>query len=289
MVVLLTKNTKCLVQGITGGQGIFHTKLMLDYGTMIVAGTTPGKGGQKVEGVPVYDSVTEALKNHPSIEATSIWVPAPFVKDAVFEAVHSGLKLVVLIPEHIPVHDSIQIRSLAEERSAIVIGGNSPGIITPGQAKIGIFPPLAVTPGNIGVITRSGSLSYEACSSINAAGFGQSTVIGMGGDKVVGTPPNRLIKLFVEDEYTEAIVLLGEIGGLYEERAAEYIGTIKKPVVAFVAGSSSPPEKRMGHQGAVIERGLGAWENKVKALQDSGAHVVDSPAKVGPILKKILG
>jgi len=206
----------------------------------------------------------------------------------VFEAIYSNIKLVVVIPEHIPIHDSVAIRALAEKTDTIVIGGNTPGIITPGQAKIGIFPPIAVTPGSVGLITRSGSLSYEVCSVMNLFGIGQSTIIGMGGDKVVGTPTDKLLRLFEEDEGTKACVVLGEIGGLYEERAADYIPSMKKPVVAFVGGRASPSEKRMGHQGAIVERNVGNWNNKFEVLKKAGANVVNSPAEVGPTLKKIL-
>lgn len=288
MSILLNKDTQCLVQGITGGQGSFHTKLMLDYGTKIVAGTTPGRSGEKVHGVPVYDSVEEAVRAYPQIEATAVWVPGPFVKDAVFEAISAGLKLVVVVGELIPVHDGIAMRALADRSGCLVIGGNTPGVVTPGQAKIGLAPAIAYRPGTIGVISRSGSLSYEVCSTINAAGLGESTVVGIGGDRVVGTPMEKVLALFEADPGTEAVVLCGEIGGLYEERAAAFIATMKKPVVAFLAGRFAPPGKRMGHQSAIVERGVGTWESKARALKEAGAYLVESPAQIGDKLKEVL-
>lgn len=288
MSILLDTNTQCIVQGITGGQGAFHTELMLKYGTRIVAGTTPGRGGEVVAGVPVYDSVAEAMAAHPEVKASAVWVPARFAQDAVFEAISAGIRLVVAVAEFIPLHDAIRIRSLADREGAIVIGGNTPGIITPGKAKLGLAPPIAYRPGNIGVISRSGSLSYETCNSINRAGLGQSTVVGIGGDKVVGTPMEKILALFDEDPDTEAVVICGEIGGQYEERAAEYVRQMRKPVVAFIAGRFAPPGKRMGHQSAIIQQGIGTWESKARALSHAGAVVVDSPGKIGPKLREIL-
>lgn len=289
MSILLDSQTQCIVQGITGGQGAFHTGLMLQYGARIVAGATPGRSGETVHGVPVYDSVAEAVEAHPGIEASAVWVPARFARDAVFEAIDAGIKKVVVVAEFMPLHDAIRIRALADREGAIVIGGNSPGIITPGQAKLGLAPPIAYQPGNVGVISRSGSLSYETCNSINRAGLGQSTVVGIGGDKVVGTPMERILALFEQDPATEAVVLCGEIGGQYEERAAEYIGRMKKPVVAFIAGRFAPEGNRMGHQSAIVERGVGAWESKARALREAGAYLVDSPGQIGPKLRQVMG
>ncbi|MBI4295252.1 MAG: succinate--CoA ligase subunit alpha [Chloroflexi bacterium] len=288
MAILLTRETPCLVQGITGGQGSYHARLMRQYGTRIVAGTTPGRGGSQAEGTPVYDSVAEAVAAHPEIAASAVWVPPRFAADAVLEALAAGIRLVVVVSELIPLHDAIAMRSAADAAGAIVIGGNTPGIITPGQAKLGLAPPIAYSPGQVGVISRSGSLSYETCNSLKLAGLGQSTVVGIGGDRVVGTPMERLLQLFQADPHTDAVVLLGEIGGLYEERAANFIATMTKPVVAFIAGKSAPPGKRMGHQSAIIERGVGTWQSKVAALTAAGAAVVDSPAQVGPRLRTIL-
>lgn len=288
MAILLTKDTPCLVQGITGGQGQRHARLMREYGTRVVAGTTPGRGGSQVDGIPVYDSVAEAVAAHPEIAAAAVWVPPRFAADAVLEAIAAGIRLVVVVSELMPLHDAIVMRAAADAAGAIVIGGNTPGIITPGQAKLGLAPPIAYSPGRIGVISRSGSLSYETCNGINLAGLGQSTVVGIGGDRVVGTPMERMLQLFEADPATDAVVLLGEIGGQYEERAAQYIKTMSKPVVACIAGRFAPPGKRMGHQSAIIERGVGTWQSKVDALKAAGATVVDSPAQVGPRLRQIL-
>ncbi|RLE55383.1 MAG: succinate--CoA ligase subunit alpha, partial [Candidatus Methanomethylicota archaeon] len=253
MGIIVDENTRVIVQGITGRQGRFHTELMLKYGTKIVAGVTPGKGGQSVHGVPVYDTITEAMEKSPA-DTSIVFVPAPFALDAVSEAILAGVKNVVVITEHVPVHDAIKMIALAKLKGARIIGPNTPGIITPGKCKVGIMPGSVFTPGNIGIVSRSGTLTYEIALNLTNAGLGQSTCIGIGGDPVVGLSFLDILELFREDEQTKAVVIIGEIGGDAEERAAEYIERTNypKPVVAFIAGRSAPPGKRMGHAGAII-------------------------------------
>ncbi len=291
MVVLVDENTRVIVQGITGREGSFHTKLMLDYGTKIVAGVTPGKGGQEVHGIPVYDTMEEAVAEHPDANTSIIFVPARFAPDAVYEAIDSGMKIVVVITEHIPVHDTMMFVNYAKSKGTIIIGPNCPGIISPGKTKIGIMPGHIFKPGRIGIVSRSGTLTYEIAYALTLAGYGQSTAIGVGGDPIVGLNFLEAAKLFEEDEGTEGLVVIGEIGGDMEERLAAMIkrGEFTKPVVAYIAGRTAPPGKRMGHAGAIISMGTGRAEDKVRAFREVGVPVADTPVDVAKLLKKVLG
>ena len=288
MAILVNNKTKAIVQGITGTQGSFHTKLMLEYGTKIVAGVTPGKGGQEVHGVPVYDTVKEALSEHDA-NASIIFVPAPFAKDAVLEGINAGLELIVVITEHIPIKDTIQMVEVAKRNNVNIVGPNTPGVITPGECKLGIMPGHIFKRGPIGIISRSGTLTYEIASNLTKAGFGQSTCLGIGGDPIIGVNFVEALEMFANDHETKAVVLIGEIGGDAEERAAEYIRKeFNKPVAAFIAGKTAPPGKRMGHAGAIISGRTGTAQSKVKALRDAGVHVVDRPREISEKLKEIL-
>ncbi len=288
MSVLVGKKTRLVVQGITGSEGGFHTKQMIEYGTNIVAGVTPGKGGQETLGVPVYNTVAESVQQEDA-NTSIIFVPPPFAGDAISEAVFAGIKVIICITEGIPVKDMITAKAIVKNHGATLIGPNCPGVITPGEAKIGIMPGNIFEAGNVGLISRSGTLTYEAVDQLTKAGLGQSTAIGIGGDPVIGTTPTDAVKLFEEDEDTNAIVLIGEIGGSAEEEAAVYIQeNVKKPMVAFIAGSTAPPGRRMGHAGAIISGGQGTAEDKKKALRDAGVTVVDSPAEIGSTLAELL-
>lgn len=283
-MIYLDKDTKCLVQGITGKQGSFHTEQMLEYNTNIVAGVTPGKGGQDFMGVPIFNSIAEAKENC-EINASIIFVPAKFAKDAAFESIRN-LDLVVIISEHIPVHDSLQIMNYAEEMGTTVIGPNTPGIISPGVGKLGIMPTHIFDKGNVGVISRSGTLTYEVASQLTRAGIGQSSCVGIGGDPVIGTNYIDVLTKFEEDDDTEAIVLIGEIGGNAEEKAAEFIkNNISKPVVSYIAGITAPPGKRMGHAGAIIQGNSGTAQNKIDALSDAGVKVAKMPSQIADLIK----
>jgi len=289
MGIIVGKNTKAIVQGITGAQGSFHTKLMLEYGTQIVAGVTPGKGGTKVHNVPVYDTVEEALKNHQA-DASIIFVPAPFATDAALEALENGIKTVVIITEHIPVKDAINVMTYAKQVNATIIGPNTPGIITPGECKLGIMPAHIFKPGSIGMVSRSGTLTYEIAAGLTRKQLGQSTCIGLGGDPIVGLNFIEALKLFEKDPQTEGIALIGEIGGNLEELTAEYIAKEKypKPVVAFIAGRSAPPGKRMGHAGAIIMGKAGTAESKIEAFRKAGVEVAEKPSEVAMLLEKLI-
>ncbi len=287
MSILLDSNTRVLVQGITGRAGREQTRWMLDYGTNIVAGVTPGKGGQMVENIPVYNTIAEAV-NEKGAEASVFFVPAPAVKETVFETINAGIKLIVVVTEHIPVHDVMEIREYAKGRDVRIIGPNSPGIITVGEAKMGIVPANMFTPGRIGVISRSGTLSYEVSINLSTAGYGQSTVIGMGGDPVVFTGMAELIGLFERDPDTDLIVLVGEVGGIQEEKAAEFIDRwVTKPVVAYIAGINAPQEKRMGHAGAIIQGdGKGTPQSKIAALNEVGVDIARYPGQVVDLVRR---
>ncbi len=287
MAILIDERTRVVVQGITGHQGSFHTGQMIEYGTRVVAGVSPGKEGQEVKGVPVYDTVEAAVEKH-GATASVIFVPAPFTKDAVLEALEAGIKLVVVITEHVPLHDAMEIMARARLKGATIIGPNTFGVISPGKSKIGIMPNQIYTPGRVGIVARSGTLSYEIASSLSQAGFGQSTVVGMGGDRVVGLSFIDVLKMFEQDRETEAVVLVGEIGGTAEEEAAEYIKGMSKPVVAYLAGKHAPPGKRMGHAGAIIERGRGTYQSKVEALEAAGARVAALPWQVADLVREAL-
>ncbi len=288
MAILVGKDTRLLVQGITGRDGSFHTRLMKEYGTNVVAGVTPGKGGMEVEGVPVFDTVKEAVEKTDA-NTSIIFVPAKFAADAIMEAADAGIKLIVAITEGIPIHDMLKVRAYVDQKGARLIGPNCPGLITPDEAKVGIMPGHIFKRGKIGVVSRSGTLTYEIVSHLTANGFGQSTAIGIGGDPIIGTKFIDVLKLFKDDPETEAVVLIGEIGGTDEQDAAEYIGKeFNKPVVAFIAGRTAPKEKRMGHAGAIIAGGEGTAEEKIKAFESVGVRVADLPEQVPQILKEIL-
>ncbi|KAF5064413.1 Succinate--CoA ligase [ADP-forming] subunit alpha [anaerobic digester metagenome] len=286
-MIFLDEDTRCVVQGITGKQGSFHTKSMLEYDTNIVAGTSPGKGGQEFKGIPVYNSIAE-VKEEMDVNASIIFIPAPFAKDAAFEAI-SQLELAVIITEHIPVHDSMEIAQYARKNNCKLIGPNTPGIITPGVGKLGIMPTHIFNPGNIGIVSRSGTLTYEVASQITNAGLGQSTCLGIGGDPVVGMDFADVLQKFEEDPGTQAITMIGEIGGNAEERAAEFIAdNITKPVVAYIAGRTAPTGKRMGHAGAIIEGNSGTAESKMKALKSAGVKVAEQPSQIADIMNEII-
>jgi succinyl-CoA synthetase alpha subunit len=284
VAVLLTKRARVLVQGITGHQGLFNTQRMREFGTKIVAGVTPGKGGTKVEGVPVFDTVREAVRKRRA-NASIVFVPAPFAKDAAIEAIEAGLKLLVIITERIPFHDALDVMPYARSQGTVVIGPNCPGIATPGQGKMGIMPNHIFKEGDVGVISRSGTLTYEIVNAITQAGFGESTCIGIGGDPINGTNMVEALAMFQKDRQTKRIVVVGEIGGTTEEEAADFIKRkVTKPVVAYVAGRTAPPGKRMGHAGAIIQAGKGTAESKVKAFTDAGVPVAQYPSEVATLL-----
>jgi len=288
MSIYIDEHTLVLVQGITGNQGSFHTGQMLAYGTRLVGGVSPGKGGIRVEGVPVYDTVFAAMEAEPA-EATILFTPAPYAKDAALEALDAGLKLLVLIPEHIALHDAMEIMAYARRRKAIVVGPNTFGLVTSGRCKIGIMPKRYFIPGPVGIVSRSGTLCYEIVSTLADEGIGTTTVVGMGGDRVVGLSFIDVLAQFEQDAQTSAVVLVGEIGGSAEEEAARFIAeSVSKPVVAFIAGLSAPPGKRMGHAGAIIERGRGTFAGKVEALARAGVKVAGQLAELPLLLKKVI-
>lgn len=289
MVVLVDKDTRVIVQGITGSQGTFHTEAMLAYGTKIVAGVTPGKAGESVHSVPVYDSVEQARKAE-GANASIIFVPAPFAGDAALEAIAAGLNPVVLITEHVPVKDEIHVIHAAKRRGITVIGPNTPGIITPGaRQKVGIMPGHVFSDGEVGLMSRSGTLTYEIAAGMTSAGIGISTAIGLGGDPCVGLTPIEAVKLFQEDNDTKALVLVGEIGGDAEERAAAYIkDNCDRPAVGFIAGRTAPPGKRMGHAGAIISGSTGTASAKIKAMSDAGIAVAEKPSDVARLLRELM-
>jgi succinyl-CoA synthetase alpha subunit len=290
MSILLDKKTRVVVQGITGGEGSFHTKQMIEYGTNVVAGVTPGKGGQKFEdtNVPIFNTLAEAVKVTKA-EASAIFVPPAFAADAILEAANAGIKLVVCITEGIPTKDMIAVYNLVKEKNVRLVGPNCPGVISPGKAKIGIMPGFIHKQGKIGVVSRSGTLTYEAVKQLSDLGIGQSTCVGIGGDPIIGSRFIDIIKLFNEDSGTEGIIMIGEIGGSAEEEAAEFIKkNVKKPVVGFIAGRTAPPGRRMGHAGAIISGGKGTAAEKMSAMKKAGIYVVESPAEIGITMKKAL-
>ncbi|MBT7810361.1 MAG: succinate--CoA ligase subunit alpha [Deltaproteobacteria bacterium] len=289
MSVLIDNNTKLLVQGITGSQGMLHTRGCRDYGTNIVAGVTPGKGGQDFEGVPIYNTVQEAVKAT-GANASMILVPPPFAADAIMEAADAEIPLIVAITEGVPVLDMVSAVSFVNQKGSRLIGPNCPGIITPGQIKIGIMPGSIHKTGPVGVVSRSGTLTYEAVGQLSRVGLGQSTCIGIGGDPVNGTNFIDCLKLFQEDPQTEAIIMIGEIGGDAEELAAAYAkDNVSKPIVSFIAGQTAPPGRRMGHAGAIISGGHGTAAEKMNALEEAGIHVVKTPAEIGEKMLEVLG
>lgn len=287
---LIDENTRVLVQGITGSQGRFHTKLMLQYGTKVVSGVTPGRGGERVEGVPVFDTVEESQREFPA-DASIIFVPARFALDPALEAVESRLDPVVVITENIPVRDAMEIVARARLRGTTIVGPNTPGLIKPGASKMGIMPSQVFRRGSVGVVSRSGTLFYEIAAHITRAGLGQSMCVGLGGDPIVGLDFIDLLRWFEEDEETEAVALIGEIGGDAEEMAAGFIsqGGFTKPVAAYVAGRAAVPGKRMGHAGAIIQGSTGTAQSKMEALRNAGAAVGEQPGELARALKKSLG
>ncbi|MTI88228.1 MAG: succinate--CoA ligase subunit alpha [Balneolaceae bacterium] len=288
MSVLVGNDTRLIVQGFTGSEGSFHAEQMIEYGTNVVGGVTPKKGGQTHLGKPVFNTVAEAVEKE-GANASIIFVPPAFAADAITEAAFAGIEVIICITEGIPVKDMITAKQVVNSHGATLIGPNCPGVITPGEAKVGIMPGNIFTPGNVGLISRSGTLTYEAVDQLTKAGLGQSTAIGIGGDPVIGTTHLDAVKLFQDDPDTESIVLIGEIGGTAEEEAAAYIKEhVNKPVVAFIAGSTAPPGRRMGHAGAIISGGKGTAQAKKKALAEAGITVVESPAEIGVTLKSLL-
>ncbi len=286
MAILVDKNSKIMVQGITGGAGAFHTRRMIEYGTNIVGGTSPGKGGQDVDGKPVFDTVAECV-TETGADTSVIFLPAQFVKEAAIEAVRAGLKLVVVIPEHIPIHDMLHVRKEAVKYNCTVIGGNTAGIITPGEANIGIMPDIAFAPGRVGTVSRSGSITYYIADTLTRSGYGESTCVGLGGDPILGSTFEEILLKFEEDDKTKAIVLTGEIGGVYEERACDTISKMKTPVIAMVGGIFAPPGKRMGHAGAIVEGRMGTAKEKLDAMADAGAHAAKTFKDIPEILQKL--
>ncbi len=289
MSILVNKNTKLITQGITGQAGAFHSKMCKEYGTQVVGGVTPGKGGENVEGIPVFNSVAEAVTKT-GANATMIFVPPPFAADAIIEAAQAGIKVICCITEGIPVNDMIAVKEFLKTSSSYLIGPNCPGIITPGECKIGIMPGYIHKPGKVGLVSRSGTLTYEAVHQMSVRGIGQSTCVGIGGDPIPGLSFLDTLKLFEADPATEAVVMIGEIGGTAEETAAEYIKAhMKKPVIGFIGGQTAPPGKRMGHAGAIVSGGSGKASDKIAAMEDAGVHMAMSPALIGDVVAKVLG
>lgn len=282
MSVLVGNNTRLVIQGITGTEGSFHGEQMIEYGTNVVAGVTPGKGGQEALGVPVFNSVQEAVEKQ-NANTSVIFVPPKFAAGAMMESINANLDLIICITEGIPASDMVKVNHALENKKTRLVGPNCPGVITPGQAKIGIMPGFIHTPGTIGIMSRSGTLTYEAVHQIGAHGLGQSTVIGIGGDPIIGTTFIDMLELFANDEGTEGVVMIGEIGGNAEEEAAQWVidNHFKKPIVSFIAGQTAPPGRRMGHAGAIIAGGKGTAAEKMKELKSAGITVVESPADIG--------
>jgi succinyl-CoA synthetase alpha subunit len=287
--ILVGRDTRLLVQGITGKEGSFQTRRCIEYGTKVVAGVTPGRGGDTAEGVPVFDTVKDAVAKTGANTAL-IFVPAPFAADAVMEAAYSEVPVIICITEGVPTLDMVRVRRFLRGSGLTVIGPNCPGVITPGEARVGIMPGHVFSPGRVGVISRSGTLVYEAVAQLTARGIGQSTCVGVGGDPVIGTTQVEALRMFNNDPGTDAVILIGEIGGLAEQQSAEFIAKeMRKPVIAFVGGASAPPGRRMGHAGAIIVGEAGTAVAKKAALKAAGATIVDSPADIGEVAEKVLG
>ena len=288
MSILIDKKTRLVVQGITGGEGSFHTQQMIEYGTNVVAGVTPGKGGTYIEGILVFNTVEEAVKKQKA-NTSIIFVPPAFAADAILEAANAGIKVIICITEGIPINDMIKVHNALKGYDVVLIGPNCPGVISPGRAKVGIMPGFIHKKGTIGVVSRSGTLTYEAVKQLTDVNLGQSTCVGIGGDPIIGSQFIDIIKLFNEDPETEGIVMIGEIGGSAEEEAAEFIKkNVKKPVVGFIAGRTAPPGRRMGHAGAIISGGKGTADEKMKAMVKAGIKVAESPAMMGAAMLKAI-
>jgi len=288
MSILVDKNTRLVVQGFTGKEGTFHAEQMIEYGTTLVAGVTPGKGGQFHLERPVFNTVADAVEQE-GANTSVIFVPPPFAADAIMESAAAGIKVIICITEGIPARDMISVYHYVARKGARLVGPNCPGVITPGQAKVGIMPAMIFTEGNVGVVSRSGTLTYEAVDQLTRQGFGQSTAVGIGGDPVIGSRFTDVLQLFQEDDETEAVVMIGEIGGTAEEEAAQYIQAhMTKPVFAFIAGRTAPPGRRMGHAGAIISGGKGTAQDKFDALEAAGAVIVKNPALIGEAVSKVL-
>ena len=287
MSIWLDSNSKVIVQGITGKNGQFHTEQMLDYGTKVIGGVTPGKGGQETLGVPIWNTVSEAVDNGANVSC--IFVPPPFAADAIMESAEAGVELIVAITEGIPALDMVKVKKYLEPIKTRLIGPNCPGLITPGVSKVGIMPGHIHRKGDVGIISRSGTLTYEAVNQVTEKGLGQSTCVGIGGDPVNGTNFIDCLEAFENDEQTKSMIMIGEIGGAAEELASEYVKEyVTKPIVGFIAGKTAPPGKRMGHAGAIISGGKGTAREKMKAMERAGIHVTDNPAKLGDTLEKII-
>ena len=288
MAILVNKNTRVLTQGITGSTGQFHTRACREYGTQMVAGVTPGKGGSSFEGIPIFDTVTKAVAAT-AANASVIYVPPPFAADAIMEAAAAGIQLIIAITEGVPVMDMVRVKKYLDGRACRLLGPNCPGVITPGECKIGIMPGHIFRPGSVGVVSRSGTLTYEAVDQLSRLGLGQSTCVGIGGDPVHGLEFIDVLKLFNEDPGTNAVVMIGEIGGAAEEETAVWIkAQMRKPVTGFIVGQTAPPGKRMGHAGAIISGGKGTAREKIEALEKAGVRVARSPALIGQTMKEVL-
>jgi succinyl-CoA synthetase alpha subunit len=286
MAILVDKNSNVMVQGITGGAGKFHTKRMIEYGTNIVGGTTPGKGGREIEGRPVFDTVVECIRET-GADTSIIFLPARFVKEATIEAIRAGIKFVVVVPEHIPIHDMLLVRKEAVKHHCTVLGGNTAGIITPGEANLGIMPDIAFKPGRVGTVSRSGSITYYIANTLTDSGYGETTCVGLGGDPILGSTFDEILWMFEQDEKSKAVVMTGEIGGVYEERACDTISKMKTPVIAMIGGIFAPQGKRMGHAGAIVEGKMGTAKEKLDALSAAGAHPAKTFLDIPKILEKL--
>lgn len=288
MAILLNKNSKIVVQGFTGKEGSYHSKQMIEYGTQVVAGVTPGKGGTTHMEKPVFNTVAEAVKTT-GANVSAIFVPPPFAADAILEAADAGVELIICITEGIPAVDMVRVKNFIRTTSSKLVGPNCPGVISPGESKVGIMPASIHKKGRIGIVSRSGTLTYEAVNQISRIGMGQSTAVGIGGDPIIGSNFVDILKLFKDDSETDAVVMIGEIGGTMEEDAAEYINKeFNKPVISFISGQTAPPGRRMGHAGAIISGGKGTAKEKMNTLRDNGIHVVENPADIGDMVKKVL-
>lgn len=290
MSILVDKNTRLVVQGITGGEGSFHTRQMIEYGTTVVAGVTPGKSGQKFDdNIPIYNTIEEAVVKH-NANAAVIFVPPAFAADAIIESASAGIGVIVCIAEGIPTLDMVKVYEFLKKRATRLVGPNCPGVISPGKAKVGIMPGFIHKEGSVGVVSRSGTLTYEAVHQLTILGIGQTTCIGIGGDPVIGTNFVDALELFEQDPETNAVVLIGEIGGTVEEEAARFVKeNMSKPVVSFIAGRTAPPGRRMGHAGAIIAGGKGTAAEKMEALRACGVHVCESPANIGATVARVMG